>query len=501
MASRKVRYEFESKNFQAVDATFDKLTKKEQEAIVKGSKLGHVLEETGKKAKKVTKEAGNEFQSMATNMLGAITAGKLLSKAIESVNSQMETLASHRQKSEEKQRTYAESIGSIADNMRTTFTPKKREGIERFIKDQGKLLGEGGIGTVANALADVTSLMGTTDFTEDEIKKAVAYQVSLKAAGLPVDIAAGASANMDVARQAGITNRQAENMIATFGEQAGGTAATFSPIVPSILATGQSVGMKPSEAMALAGFISQELKEDPASTATIVKNLIGKTDPLRLQKLGITLEADSRFLQIIEVMKRAQSGEFGAEKFKVLTAAGVKGAHAPGVSYKVAQKSESLLRREAEITRNKESAIDFSKRTGAALGTQARVEAVGKRIKGGEEVVLSEDVEANIRAKHLDLINKLGTKYGFTPHYIDTKPIEVGRGQLSESEIKSILDLELQPALGFDIDQLGLTKTQKERRESYLEDRKLDKDLKLQISELVNLMKEERGKVRDDGGQ
>jgi len=500
MASRKVRYEFESKNFQAVDNTFDKLTKKEQEAIVKGSKLGKVLEDAGNKGKKGGDKVNAAFKGVANQMLGAMSASSILSKALDANIRRFEKIKELQTDGDRIQRSYAESIGKVADNMRDAFTPKARAGIESFIKDQGKRLGEGGIDQVADALATVTSKVGTSDFNQDQIKQAIATQVNLRAKGLPVDIAAGATANLMLGQAAGVGPVAAENMLSVFGAQAGENAALFGPSIPGALKSGEAAGIAPSQTLAMMGFISQRLQKSPEETATILNNLLGKSDPLRLQKLGINLKSEDRMSQLIEIMKRAQSGEFGAEKHKVLTTAGLRGAFAEQVSSLIANESKGFRARVEQMEAARRDPKNIAEIAASNLGTQAKFAQVGKLIKGTGEKTKAEDIELSIREKQVNLLTELESKFGVGLG-MEKGFVRTGAVDLSEDYIKKIITTSSDLSIYTLLDEFSRTQTQEKAVRDVRFRGVIDDELKIQISALVKLIQEERGKAKDEGGQ
>lgn len=402
--AKKVKFEFESANFREVDQNFDNLTKKEQEVIVKGSKLGKTLEQAGNKAGKGAKKGTDAFAGLRNQVLAAVSAQALLQKGIDLVNREYEKQIELQGKAAGKQEVFAAAVGNFRNNNQEAIQrdPQLLRDIQAFALAEGAK-GGGTPSEVLQAITDVRSKAGE-GFTIEQQLSAVQKAVQGKILDPTAELADIATANLRVQKSLKVSEREAQNTLIAFGPTAGGDVNAFvkefGTLVGAVEAQrtierrqfGQAQ-TRLSDVLALEGIVSQKLGISPEETTTIVTSALAKVGGARIGQQQIDFRATNAVDRLIELGDRVLRGEFGtgAERQQVLTTAGLRGSQALAFLSSITDSPE-LRQARASIARAADPGVDIQAESLRQRTRLERAEAERRAVQGRLEVAQVGDI-------------------------------------------------------------------------------------------------------------
>ncbi len=420
MATRKVQMEFSSKNFQSVDSNFDKLTKKEQEAIVKASKLGKTLEQTGNKAAKGAKKGFDAFGGLQNKIIAAASAEKILKTGIRLVNNEYQRQIDLQTKAAGKQETFAAAVGNFRANNQQAIKkdPQLLKDIQSFALAEGAK-GGGTPTEVIQALTQVRSLAGQ-GFTLEQQLSAVKKAIQGKVLDPTAELADIAVANLRVQKSLKVSEREAQNALIAFGPTAGGDINAFVGEFGKLVAVAEAAKTieerqfgesktKLSDVLALEGIISQRLGLSAEETTTLVQSVVSKIGGARVGRNQVDFRAENAIDRIGELAQRVLGGEFGTgqERAQVLTSAGLRGSQALALLAAVSQAQPELTAARTSIQGALTTKRDFQ-RESLEGRTALEIDESAKRASfGSSEAKKIQDEEKGERSRTRTILANL----------------------------------------------------------------------------------------------
>jgi len=319
--------EFTTPGFDEALNKFDGLTRKEQLAIAKSSKLGKMMQDTGRKGKKAGDSMTDGMKKFALQMAGTLTVTSLLQKGIAGMRQEYERFINQAKRSREIGLSVKQAAGGLIRN-NADIDPKLLGRILNFSREQGAKIGPGGEARVINAFETVRSALGPSA-TEQEQFSAIRRGVRGAAIDQRVDIAQAAIANIRLQKGLGVGEARAGSTALAFGKFAGGDINQFIPQLGKLTALTQAKGFSGdiNDVLALEGFLSQKLALSPEEATTATTGTLGRLSLQAPKFKGKPLEfkAKDTLDQLIELFQRAESGEFGMDKRRILAESGLEG--------------------------------------------------------------------------------------------------------------------------------------------------------------------------------
>jgi len=411
----KVRIEFDAQAQRAVQE-FDKLTKKQQQLIIQGSKVGKSFDNAEKKVRRLGRSGNKAFDGMKSRMVAAIDPMSILAKAAQVLNGELEKNIRLNKKAAQAQITFSQARQSFIANNQSELRQNKTllRDVESFAKIQGKGLGRGGAAEVISAFTDVRSKVGK-DSTLQQQKEALTIAAERKRRLDPTtDLAQTATANIRVQQQLGISGRKAQNIISTFGEFAGGDINQFIPEFGALsgVATGLRETQKAetgkartklTDILALEGVLSQRAGFSPEETTTLLSNALGRVGSAKFKGKQLKFQSDEAVDQFLELLTRAGSGEFGTSRTKVLTSAGIKGGKALATLGNVIKDLPGIQAARDQIGGGA-GGVDLQTASIGLVSKQARIQQRVRTQLGAQDISEIENVEAAKRAASIDIL-------------------------------------------------------------------------------------------------
>jgi len=406
---------FESPGFDKLLGKFDDLTRKEQLAIVKGSKLGKMMQDTGKKGKKAGDSMTDGMKKFALQMAGTLTVTSLLQKGIAGMRQEYERFINQAKRSREIGLSVKQAAGGLIRN-NADIDPKLLSRILNFSREQGAKIGPGGEARVINAFETVRSALGPSA-TEQEQFSAIRRGVRGAKIDQRVDIAQAAIANIRLQKGLGVDEARAGSTALAFGKFAGGDINQFIPQLGKLTALTQAKGFSGdiNDVLALEGFLSQKLALSPEEATTATTGTLGRLSLQAPKFKGKPLEfkAKDTLDQLIELFQRAESGEFGMDKRRILAESGLEGRLAAPVVGAVTGNLAELQAARRGIRRfNQPGAPDLLVQQERLLSQRDRAENVVLGTSGFEETQTGGDPELRARARSSKELESLMTLLG-----------------------------------------------------------------------------------------
>jgi hypothetical protein len=405
---------FKTPGFDDVLGKFDKLTKKEQEAIAKGSKLGKMFQDVGKKGKRSGDTMAQGMKNFAASVAASITVTGLLQKGIQALGREYEKFKQQALKGQELGLTVKEAKGKLIRNA-AGISPAELKRILDFSKRRGADLGPGGEARVIGAFETARSALGPAA-TEKELFSAINRGINASRVDSTVDIAQNAISIIRLMKSLNIGEKQAGNTALTFGKFAGGDINQFIPQIGKLTGLQKSGGFKGdiNDILAFEGFLSQKLSLSPEEATTIVGGTLGKLSlqAPRVKGKPIDFKAENTLDQLIELFQRVDKGEFKNPK-QILTEAGLRGALAAPVKGAILQDLGELQSARREIRKfNQPGAPDLLAQQERLLTKRDRAENQLRRTGGFVEGEQASDPELARRGRSLKEFKRLGELLG-----------------------------------------------------------------------------------------
>ncbi|MGB1270521.1 MAG: hypothetical protein ACPG5T_00465, partial [Endozoicomonas sp.] len=190
----------QSKGIKEIAGDYDQLTKAEQ-LMVQQTLLGDkALKKFSKNSRhlKGLKKSLSDIKSTMLGMVGANSAGQIMSSVFEKWKENLQQVVDLQNKASQGQRTLTDSVkGLVGNDKELSKDPAKIQKFIDFAGDQGQKLGEGGQVQVIDALKDLRS---ATDGTDDEKLTALKEAVSLKEFDPNTDLSAAAKSIFNVTK-------------------------------------------------------------------------------------------------------------------------------------------------------------------------------------------------------------------------------------------------------------------------------------------------------------
>jgi len=426
--AKKVEIKFTSPGASRVVKDFDKLSKKEQEIILQGSKVGKALKKAGDDAARGAKKGGMSFDSLKNRIRGSVDVVELLSKAFRVAQKDFEEFERRQQAAAGKQISVEGAIGNFLLNnaQAAQRDPQLLATVKKFATKEGADLGPGGIADVIQAITEVRSKAGE-GFTLDQQLGAVKEAVTAKLIDRDVNLSSIASANLRTQKALGINQTKAQNVLTAFGPKAGGDVNAFVGEFGGL--QGQTSAIRTIEKkqfgqaktdfadlLALTGIISQALGESPENTSTIVKSLTSKVGGARVGDKQLSFKSEGTIERILELADRVIGGEFGTgkERQQVLTSAGLKGAKGLSTLAALIENENLLQTARTDIREAGQSGFSIQDRTLGLISQTRRNQIQSGAIKGAAESAQISNVGAGQRQSAIENIDAISESFAFT---------------------------------------------------------------------------------------
>lgn len=459
--ARKIEIGFSTPGAEQTMANFDKLTRKEQEAVIEGSKLGAQWEKNKRKANQLGTAGARAFKDIAGAVVGVSSVVGALTKALDLTKREYERIIDLQNKALGTQLSYNDAIGNFKNNNAQAIIENKKllEQVKQFSVAQGARI-SGGPAEVISAITDVRSKAGE-GFTLDQQFGAVAQAIEAKILDPAVNLAEIASANLRTQKALGISERQAQNVLTGFGPLAGGDVNAFVGEFGAL--AGSIKGLREIEekrfgqaqttltdVLALEGFLSQQLGMSPEETTTIVTNILGKIDNARVGQKGFQFQSQNAIERLGELADAVLSGKVAKEdRQKLLTSAGLKGAMGQAVLGVVGGEGDQLAAGRSSLQKLMEQQQTINSQLLAQRTEEEKRIAAGRAITGGRAATEITETELGERAQTREDIAKI--REGLTDFDLRRLPGQlindllvttgaIGRERVITSEVLSSVD-------------------------------------------------------------
>jgi len=508
MAGKKVEIRFESPGANKVFQDFDKLTKKEQEMILQGSKVGKALEKAGEKARSGAKKGSRAFDGLSRRIMATVDVVNLMSKAIQGAQNEYRKLEEFQRAASNKQITAEAALGNFKINNAQAIArdPNLLQTVQAFATREGAPLGEGGIADVVKAITEVRSKAGE-GFTLQQQLEAVRSAAKARLIDPSVDLGALASANLRTQKALGISGQKAQNVLLAFGPKAGGDVNAFVEEFGGL--QGQAAAIRTIEKkqfgaaktdfadlLALEGILSQALGESAENTSTIVKSLTSKVGGARVGKRQLKFREEGTVERILELAERVIGGEFGTgrERQQVLTSAGLKGAKGLSTLAALLENKQLLKQARTDIRAASTTDKDLLQPLFGTVSPIRQAQLTAQQFKGQAETLQLGNVRSATKQQAIEVLNEVekATDAGFiTRQFNKVRRVAIRTGFESPETALRVAE--------FDLEQAGLRQAREDRITKVIVDaiKQGNKD----SFEIFQAVLEEINKTADTGGQ
>jgi hypothetical protein len=404
---KQVRIEFTSPGAEDVLKKFDALTRKEQEAILAGSKLGAAMSQVGTQGRKAGDEGAAGMAKWAMGAMGMASALDVVNKGLAVSRAELQRIVDLNKQSAQTRVTYEQARGNfIMNNQASMAADKGLLGrMDVFAAQQGAGLGAGGTARVLQGITNVRSAIGS-GATEQEQLSAVARAVEIAKVDPAADVGSQALAILRVMKGLKLNQTRSSNVVAAFGEQAGGDINDFVGQFGKLGGVAEGTGTSLADVLALEGFLSQKMGTSAEETTTLVASALGKLKmgDIRANKKKVTFKSQNLVDRLLELSERVQAGEFGDDATEVLSKAGLEGARGPMIVGAMTSGREQLAGARRAIGQAAASDADFLAEAGRQRGPAAAIIDRQRGAAGEREQAELSDIGALKRAAAAQIV-------------------------------------------------------------------------------------------------